>query len=134
MPATVFGVAVASLVAVCSLSAQGSTPAAADAGQAQARTATDSTAASQVKVDTIGFGGRTIAAGDTVRGTVVVAAGDLHVAGTILGNAITIAGDVVVDRGGSDCRLWIGNNRGRRGGGRAPFDRRQLRLPARLAA
>jgi hypothetical protein len=101
MPATVFGVAVASLVAVCALSAQGSTPAAANAGQAQARAATDSTVAPNVTVDTIGFGGRTIAPGDTIRGTVVVAAGDLRVRGTIFGNAIAIAGDVVVDSGGS---------------------------------
>jgi hypothetical protein len=99
MPATVFGVAVASLVAVCALSAQESTPAAANAGQAQARSTMDST--SNVRADTIGFGGRTIAPGDTVRGTVVVAAGDLRVRGTILGNAIAIAGDVVVDSGGS---------------------------------
>jgi hypothetical protein len=100
MPATVFGVAVASLVAVCVLSAQGSTPAAANAGQAQTREVTDSTAA-KVTVDTIGFGGRTIARGDTVHGTVVVAAGDLRVRGSIVGNAIAIAGDVVVDSGGN---------------------------------
>ncbi|MFN8570682.1 MAG: polymer-forming cytoskeletal protein [Gemmatimonadaceae bacterium] len=50
--------------------------------------------------DTLFFGGKTIAAGQRVRGPVVVAGGDLVVAGTIEGDAISIIGDVVVSAGG----------------------------------
>jgi hypothetical protein len=101
MTATVLCVAVASLVAVSTLSAQESTPATSNATQTQARGTADSVVASRITADTIGFGGRTVAPGDTVRGTVVVAAGNLRVRGTVLGNAIAIAGDVVVDSGGT---------------------------------
>jgi hypothetical protein len=50
--------------------------------------------------DSIELGGRSIAAGATVRGPVVVAGGDLVVSGTIEGTAVAIAGDIVVREGG----------------------------------
>ena len=50
--------------------------------------------------DSLVLGGRTIAAGTTVRGPVVVAGGDLVVLGTIEGSAVAIAGDVDVRDGG----------------------------------
>ncbi len=51
--------------------------------------------------DTIRFGGRTIQAGDTVAGPVLTAAGDLRVRGVINGTAVAIAGDIVIEDGGS---------------------------------
>lgn len=50
--------------------------------------------------DTLYFAGRTIPAGQSVRGPVIVAGGDLVVAGTVEGAAIAIVGDVVVPVGG----------------------------------
>lgn len=50
--------------------------------------------------DTLVIGGRTVPAGTTVQGPVVVAGGNLEVKGTISGSAIAIAGDVVVHPGG----------------------------------
>ena len=50
--------------------------------------------------DSLVLGGRTIAAGTTVRGPVVVAGGDLVVLGTIEGSAVAIASDVDVRDGG----------------------------------
>lgn len=51
--------------------------------------------------DTLAFGDRRIAAGDTLRGPVVVAGGDLHVSGIVLGTAVTVLGDIVVEPGGA---------------------------------
>ena len=51
--------------------------------------------------DTLRLGGRVIAAGDTVAGPVLVAAGDLRVRGTVRGTALAIAGDIIVEQGGS---------------------------------
>lgn len=51
--------------------------------------------------DTIRFGGRTIQAGDTVAGPILTAAGDLHVRGVIRGSAVAIAGDIIIEDGGS---------------------------------
>jgi hypothetical protein len=53
-----------------------------------------------VSADSLSFGGRTIEAGTTVEGPVVVAGGDLTVAGTVNGTAVVIAGDVHVLPGG----------------------------------
>lgn len=50
--------------------------------------------------DSIAMGGRTIAAGETVTGPVVVAGGDLTVLGRVEGNAIAIAGDVIIGESG----------------------------------
>ena len=98
MRATVMTYAVASLIVVAStLQAQ-------VVGQDSASTvavATQQTRSSTVGSDTIRFGGRTIPAGDTVNGPVLVAAGDLRVRGVIRGTAIAIAGDIVVEDGGS---------------------------------
>lgn len=46
-------------------------------------------------------GDQTVAAGDTVRGNLVVVDGTLRVAGTILGNAIALNGAIIVDSTGS---------------------------------
>ena len=51
--------------------------------------------------DTVTLGGRVIKAGERVEGPIVVAGGDIVVRGTVLGSAISIAGDVVVHDGGS---------------------------------
>ena len=95
MRATVIASAVASLIVV--------------AQQAPAQsleTATPVSAATQdqpvaARSDTIRFGGRTIEAGDTVAGPVLAAAGDLRVRGVIRGTAVAIAGDIIVEEGGS---------------------------------
>lgn len=50
--------------------------------------------------DSISFGSRTIPAGSTVAGPVVVAGGDLTVKGTISGSAVALGADVVVYPGG----------------------------------
>src|SRR5688572_6788869 len=50
--------------------------------------------------DEIAMGGRTIAAGSTVGGPVAAAGGPLHVYGTVTGDAIAIASDVIVHEGG----------------------------------
>ena len=107
MRATVLGYAVASLIVV------------APKVHAHAQdTATAVSAATQqnqqptVGSDTIRFGGRTIAAGDTVTGPVLAAAGDLRVRGVIRGTAIAIAGDIIVENGGAitgDAIAILGN-------------------------
>ena len=96
MRATVIAVAVASLAVVQKLPAQGERSTAGGA-DSTTQAATD---VAQVVSDTVRFGGRTIAAGDTVTGPVVVVAGDLRVLGTIVGTAITVAGDIIVPAGG----------------------------------
>jgi hypothetical protein len=50
--------------------------------------------------DSLTLGGRTIPAGTTVDGPIVAAGGNIEVFGTIRGNAVAIAGDVVVHPGG----------------------------------
>ncbi|MBL8984592.1 MAG: hypothetical protein JNL26_20565 [Gemmatimonadetes bacterium] len=50
--------------------------------------------------DSLAIGSRTVPAGTTERGPLVVAGGDLTIAGTVNGSAIAIAGDVVVLPGG----------------------------------
>lgn len=52
------------------------------------------------RTDTLRLGGRTIAPGQVVDGPVVVAAGDLDVAGTLRGAALVLLGDLVVREGG----------------------------------
>ena len=79
--------------------------------------------------DTIRFGGRTIAAGDTVTGPVLVTGGDLRVRGVIRGTAVAIAGDIVVEDGGTitgDAITVLGNvvtDRGSVGGTARSFSR-----------
>ena len=95
MRATVMSFAVASLIVVAS-----------PRGAIAQDTTTSVTVATQVTPspvgsDTIRFGGRTIEAGDTVNGPVVAAAGDLRVRGVIRGTAVAIAGDIIVEDGGS---------------------------------
>lgn len=96
MRATVFCVAVASLLAVQPALAQGSAPAVATAPQ-------DSSQLSRKvapSTDTLRLGDRLIAAGDSVTGPVLVTAGDLRVRGTVAGTAVVIAGDIIVESGG----------------------------------
>jgi hypothetical protein len=103
--ATVMTFAVASLIVV------------ATRGAIAQDTATSVTVATQatptaIGSDTVRFGGRVIEAGDTVSGPVVVAAGDLRVRGVIRGTAVAIAGDIVVEDGGSvtgDAIAVLGN-------------------------
>jgi hypothetical protein len=99
MRATVLGVAVASLVLVGRLyGLQSSQPASAESQPSMGQK--DSTKLAGSVTDTVGFGGRTIASGDTVQGPVVVLAGDLRVQGTIMGSAVAIVGDVLVEGSG----------------------------------
>ena len=123
MRATVLTFAVASLTVVAL-----NTPAFAQ------ETATAVPAATQqnprsVGSDTIRFGGRTIEAGDTINGPVLAAAGDLRVKGVIRGTAIAIAGDIVLEEGGSitgDAIAILGNVvtvRGSVGGASRNFSR-----------
>lgn len=63
--------------------------------------ATQQSQSPRVSADTIRFGGRTIAAGDTVNGPVLAVAGDLVVRGVIRGTAVAIAGNIVLGSGGS---------------------------------
>lgn len=108
MRATVFPIAVASLFVGTPASASTALPAftfATTSTPAQAQAASASG-------DTLRLGGRVIAAGDTVTGPVLVAAGDLRVRGTIVGTAISLLGDVVVEEGGSvtgDAIAILGN-------------------------
>ena len=90
MRATVMTFAVASLIVVAPTLA----PVFAQDSAAAVPVATQPVAVRSPSVgsDTIRFGGRTIEAGDTVAGPVVVTAGDLRVRGVIRGTAITIAG------------------------------------------
>jgi hypothetical protein len=87
--------AVASLIVVAS-----SRDAIAQDTASSVTVATQATPAA-VGSDTLRFGGRAIEAGDTVPGPVVVAAGDLRVRGVIRGTAVAIAGDIVVEGGGT---------------------------------
>ncbi|HEX8725435.1 MAG TPA: polymer-forming cytoskeletal protein [Gemmatimonadaceae bacterium] len=50
--------------------------------------------------DSFALGGRTIAAGTTIDGTVAAASGPLEISGHVTGNAIALRGDVVVHQGG----------------------------------
>ena len=99
MHATVLTYAVASLIVVAPTLA----PVLAQDSAAAVPVATQPAAVRSPSVgsDTIRFGGRTIEAGDTVAGPVVVTAGDLLVRGVIRGTAITIAGDILVEAGGT---------------------------------
>jgi hypothetical protein len=127
MRATVLGAAVASLWAATSLSGQETAAAIASAGQDTGRTA--DTAAVASAIDTLRFGGRTISAGDTVAGPILVVGGNLRVRGMIQGSAVAIAGDVIVEQGGhvtGDVITALGSVRQTGGviGGRArSFDR-----------
>jgi hypothetical protein len=51
--------------------------------------------------DTLSLGERRVSGTDTIRGPLVVAGGDLHVAGRVEGTAVTVLGDIVVEPGGS---------------------------------
>jgi hypothetical protein len=65
--------------------------------------------------DTLRLGGREVAAGDSVRGPVLVAAGDLRVSGTVVGTAVSLLGDIVVEEGGlitGDAVAVLGSVRG----------------------
>lgn len=94
MRATVLMYAVASLIVVAPRVQAFSQ----DTATAVSAATQDPAAASS---DTIRFGGRTIEAGDTVNGPVLTAAGDLRVRGVIRGTAVAIAGDIVLEDGGS---------------------------------
>jgi hypothetical protein len=96
MRATVLGYAVASLIVVAP-----NVPAHAQDTATAVSAATQQNQAPMVGSDTIRFGGRIIAAGDTVTGPVLAAAGDLRVRGVIRGTAIAIAGDIIVENGGA---------------------------------
>ncbi len=50
--------------------------------------------------DSFALGGRTVAAGSTVDGTVAAANGPLEINGHVTGNAIALRGDVLVHKGG----------------------------------
>ena len=97
MRATVLCAAVASLFAGVSSAQERPADTTRSSGLPQQ---TDSAPRSQAVTDTIQFGDRDIPAGTTVAGPIVVAIGDLRVRGTINGNAVVIAGDVVVEPGG----------------------------------
>ena len=98
MRATVMTFAVASLIVVAPES-----PAFSQDTATAVSAATQSTPArtQSVASDTIRFGGRIIEAGDTVNGPVLSAAGDLRVRGMIRGTAVVIAGDIILEDGGS---------------------------------
>ena len=124
MRATVLACAVASLIVV--------RPNALAFAQDTATTvsaATQSTQSPAVGSDTIRFGGRTIQAGDTVNGPVLAAAGDLRVKGVIRGTAVAVAGDIIIEDGGSitgDAIAILGNVitvRGTVGGAARNFSR-----------
>ncbi len=69
--------------------------------------------------DTIRFGDRTIAVNDTVNGPVLTAGGDLIVRGVVRGTAVSVAGNVVVERGGAitgDAIAILGNVYNNNGG------------------
>lgn len=97
MRATVLKFTVASLIVVAPAG-----PALAQDTSTAVSAATQSSSQSRaVGTDTIRFGGRTIPAGDTVNGPVLTAAGDLRVHGVIRGTAVAVAGDIVIESGGS---------------------------------
>jgi hypothetical protein len=95
--ATVLTYAVASLIVVAPSAPVSQEPAATTPAATQQAPAPTT----RVGSDTIRFGGRTIAAGDTVDGPVLAAAGDLRVRGVIRGTAVAIAGDIIVENGGT---------------------------------
>jgi len=96
MRATVIISAVASLIVVAPKS-----PALGQDTATAVPAATVQTQSPVVGSDTIRFGGRTIEAGDTVNGPVLTAAGDLRVRGMIRGTAVAVAGDIILEDGGS---------------------------------
>ena len=96
MHATVLTFAVASLIVVAPKA-----PAFAQDTATAVSAATQQNQTRAVESDTIRFGGRTIAAGDTVNGPVLAAAGDLRVRGVIRGTAVVVAGDIILENGGS---------------------------------
>jgi hypothetical protein len=109
MHATVLTYAVASLIVVAQ-----SAPVLSQEPTATTSAATQQASAPTPRVgsDTIRFGGRTIAAGDTVTGPVLAAAGDLRVRGVIRGTAVAVAGDIIVENGGTitgDAIAILGN-------------------------
>lgn len=104
MRATVMQYAVASLVVLSPAPAMGS-----------ATTITFATQQATTTPDTIRLGERTIAAGDSVRGPVLVAAGDLRVSGTVVGSAVSLLGDIIIEDGGrisGDAIAILGHVRG----------------------
>lgn len=64
------------------------------------RSAHDPLAVQLPPADSFQLGGRTIAAGERFPGRAAAAYGDLVVIGTVLGDAIAVDGDIVVQRGG----------------------------------
>jgi hypothetical protein len=104
--ATVIGLAVLASAAasqnLAGQSAQASTPApAAVSGRADsARQDSLSGGTLAFGRDSISFGSRTIPAGSTVAGPVVVAGGDLTIRGTISGSAVALGSDVIISPGG----------------------------------
>jgi hypothetical protein len=97
MRATVLMFAVASLIVVAPLP---KVQAFAQDTATAVSAATPQSQSTSVSSDTIRFGGRTVAAGDTVNGPVLTVAGDLRVHGVIRGTAIAIAGNIVLENGG----------------------------------
>jgi len=124
MRATVIAYAVASLIVVA-----WRTPANAQETGTAVTAATQEGQRPAAGSDTIRFGGRTIAAGDTVNGPVLAAAGDLRVRGVIRGTAVAIGGDIIIEEGGSitgDAIAVLGNVvtlRGTVGGASRTFSR-----------
>lgn len=94
MRATVLQFAVASLFVGSPASSLETAPAITLAAQAQQSDSRETAA------DTLRLGGRVVEAGDTVRGPVLVAAGDLTIRGTVSGTAVTLLGDLIVEDGG----------------------------------
>ena len=94
--------ALALFVGATSITAQQPVPpgAAQALRDAIARSARDPQAVPLPPVDSFALGGRLISAGETVRGRVAVAYGDLIVNGTLQGDAIAVDGDVVIAAGG----------------------------------
>lgn len=113
MRATVLTYAVASLIVVAPRALAFAQDSATTVPAATQQNPTPTpTSTPRVGSDTIRFGGRTIAAGDTVNGPVLTAAGDLRVRGVIRGTAIAIAGDIILENGGSvtgDAIAILGN-------------------------
>ena len=64
------------------------------------RSARDPLAVKLPPADSFQLGGRTIAAGESYRGRAAAAYGDLVVNGTVNGDAISVDGDIVVQKGG----------------------------------
>lgn len=64
------------------------------------RSASDPLAVRLPPADSFQLGGRTIAAGERYAGRAAAAYGDLVVLGTVLGDAIAVDGDIIVQKGG----------------------------------